>query len=91
LEEVPLGGSLFTWSHKSGAKMSKLDRFLISEGLLTTYPGLSAVTLDRYLSDHRPILLREAHIKKDKDISQKKNLKDELAAIDALLDKGEVV
>ncbi|GJT75163.1 RNA-directed DNA polymerase, eukaryota, reverse transcriptase zinc-binding domain protein [Tanacetum coccineum] len=94
LEEVPLGGSPFTWSHKSGAKMSKLDRFLISEGLLTTYPGLSAVPLDRYLSDHRPILLREAHvnygpIKKDKDRSQKKNLKDELAAIDAFLDKGE--
>nr|GEX71936.1 putative RNA-directed DNA polymerase, eukaryota, reverse transcriptase zinc-binding domain protein [Tanacetum cinerariifolium] len=47
LEEVPLGGSSFTWCHKSATKMSKLDRFLIS--------------LDRYLSDHRPILLRESH------------------------------
>ncbi|GKA90903.1 RNA-directed DNA polymerase, eukaryota [Tanacetum coccineum] len=26
LEEVPLGGSLFTWCHKSATKMSKLDR-----------------------------------------------------------------
>ncbi|GJX85380.1 RNA-directed DNA polymerase, eukaryota [Tanacetum coccineum] len=39
LEEVPLGGSAYTWCHKSASKMSKLDRFL---------------------SDHRPILLREA-------------------------------
>ncbi|GJV14368.1 RNA-directed DNA polymerase, eukaryota [Tanacetum coccineum] len=62
LEEVHLGGSPFTWSHKPAAKMSKLDRFLISEGLMTVYPGISAVTLDRYLSDHRPILLLETHI-----------------------------
>nr|GEY35984.1 RNA-directed DNA polymerase, eukaryota, reverse transcriptase zinc-binding domain protein [Tanacetum cinerariifolium] len=27
LEEVPLGGSSFTWCHKSSTKMSKLDRF----------------------------------------------------------------
>ncbi|GKF15663.1 hypothetical protein Tco_0057125, partial [Tanacetum coccineum] len=39
LEEVPLGGSAYTWCHKSASKMSKLDRFL---------------------SDHRYILLREA-------------------------------
>ncbi|GJX33250.1 RNA-directed DNA polymerase, eukaryota, reverse transcriptase zinc-binding domain protein [Tanacetum coccineum] len=29
LEEVPLGGSAYTWCHKSASKMSKLDRFLI--------------------------------------------------------------
>ncbi|GJV25404.1 RNA-directed DNA polymerase, eukaryota, reverse transcriptase zinc-binding domain protein [Tanacetum coccineum] len=31
LEEVPLGGSAYTWCHKSASKMSKLDRFLILE------------------------------------------------------------
>nr|GFB34900.1 RNA-directed DNA polymerase, eukaryota [Tanacetum cinerariifolium] len=31
LVEVPLGGCEFTWCHKSGSKMSKLDRFLISK------------------------------------------------------------
>ncbi|GJZ61623.1 RNA-directed DNA polymerase, eukaryota [Tanacetum coccineum] len=60
LEEVPLGGSAFTWCHKSASKMSKLDRFLISENLMNTYPNISAVTLDRYISDHHPILLRES-------------------------------
>ncbi|GJR05390.1 RNA-directed DNA polymerase, eukaryota [Tanacetum coccineum] len=59
LEEIPLGGSSFTWCHKSATKMSKLDRFLFSENLLITYPNISATTLDRYLSDHRPIILRE--------------------------------
>ncbi|GJZ34484.1 RNA-directed DNA polymerase, eukaryota [Tanacetum coccineum] len=60
LEEVPLGESSFTWCHKSATKMSKLDRFLISENLLITCPNITAITLERYLSDHRPILLRES-------------------------------
>ncbi|GKA58836.1 metallo-hydrolase/oxidoreductase superfamily protein, partial [Tanacetum coccineum] len=41
--------------------MSKLDRFLMSESLLSECPNLSAITLDRFLSDHRPILLRESY------------------------------
>ncbi|GJS77657.1 RNA-directed DNA polymerase, eukaryota [Tanacetum coccineum] len=61
LEEVPLGGCSFTWCHKSATKMSKLDRFLISESLMSACPNISAITLDRYLSDHRPILMRESH------------------------------
>ncbi|GKA02716.1 RNA-directed DNA polymerase, eukaryota [Tanacetum coccineum] len=61
LEEVPLGGSSFTWCHKSATKMSKLDRFLISESLLSACPNFIAITLERYLSDHQPILLRESH------------------------------
>ncbi|GJW57332.1 RNA-directed DNA polymerase, eukaryota [Tanacetum coccineum] len=60
LEEVPLGGSAFTWCHKSATKMSKLDRFLISEKLLISCPNITAITLERYLSDHRPILLLES-------------------------------
>ncbi|GKC50552.1 RNA-directed DNA polymerase, eukaryota [Tanacetum coccineum] len=40
--------------------MSKLDRFLMSEGLLGVNPNFSALTLDRYLSDHRPIMLRDS-------------------------------
>ncbi|GJZ51836.1 RNA-directed DNA polymerase, eukaryota [Tanacetum coccineum] len=59
LVEVHLGGSSFTWCHKSATKMSKLDRFFISENLLNIFPHISAITLDRSLSDHRPILLRE--------------------------------
>ncbi|GKC75310.1 RNA-directed DNA polymerase, eukaryota, partial [Tanacetum coccineum] len=59
LVEVPSGGYSFTWSHKSTSKMSRLDRFLISEDLISSCPNLSSLILDRYISDHRPILLRE--------------------------------
>ncbi|GJR56617.1 RNA-directed DNA polymerase, eukaryota [Tanacetum coccineum] len=59
LEEVHLGGSAFTWCHKSATKMSKLDRFFVSNNLLNIFPHISGITLDRFLSDHRPILLRD--------------------------------
>ncbi|GJW13376.1 RNA-directed DNA polymerase, eukaryota, partial [Tanacetum coccineum] len=58
LEEVPLGGCSFTWCHKSATKMTKLDPFLISEGLMGSCPNILATTLDYYLSDHRPILMQ---------------------------------
>nr|GEZ83070.1 RNA-directed DNA polymerase, eukaryota [Tanacetum cinerariifolium] len=59
LMEVPLGGCAFMWCHKSGSKMSKLNRFLILEGLIGSCQNITSTTLDRYLLDHRPILLRE--------------------------------
>ncbi|GKC47775.1 RNA-directed DNA polymerase, eukaryota, partial [Tanacetum coccineum] len=62
LVDVILEGYAFTWSHPTGAKMSKLDRFLISDGILQSFPSIAAICLDRHLSDHRPILLREAQL-----------------------------
>nr|GFB78657.1 RNA-directed DNA polymerase, eukaryota, reverse transcriptase zinc-binding domain protein [Tanacetum cinerariifolium] len=41
--------------------MSKLDRFLISDNLMCSCPSISSTSLDRFLSDHRPIIMREAH------------------------------
>ncbi|GKE14006.1 RNA-directed DNA polymerase, eukaryota [Tanacetum coccineum] len=55
LIDPPLDGYAFTWTHKSASKMSKLNRFLFSEGLLESFPHLSAICLDKHLSDHRPI------------------------------------
>ncbi|GKA61956.1 hypothetical protein Tco_0761475 [Tanacetum coccineum] len=37
LVEVPSGGYSFTWVYKSATKMSKLDRFLISEDLMSLF------------------------------------------------------
>nr|GEZ26029.1 RNA-directed DNA polymerase, eukaryota [Tanacetum cinerariifolium] len=62
LVEVSLGGCSFTWCHKTAAKTSKLDRFLVSERFLNSCPNINAITLERYLSDHRPILLHDAHV-----------------------------
>ncbi|GKB91348.1 RNA-directed DNA polymerase, eukaryota [Tanacetum coccineum] len=59
LVDVNLEGYSFTWSHPSASKMSKLYRFLVSEGIIPYFPSLTALCLDRHLSDHRPILLRE--------------------------------
>ncbi|GKE26991.1 RNA-directed DNA polymerase, eukaryota, partial [Tanacetum coccineum] len=59
LVDLQLEGFSFTWSHPSALKMSKLDRFLVTDGLISSFPHISAVCLDRHLSDHRPILLRE--------------------------------
>ncbi|GJS88794.1 RNA-directed DNA polymerase, eukaryota [Tanacetum coccineum] len=59
LVDVKLEGYAFTWSHPSATKMSKLDRFLVTEGIISLFPSITALCLDRHLSDHRPILLRE--------------------------------
>ncbi|GJV72568.1 polypyrimidine tract-binding protein homolog 2 isoform X1 [Tanacetum coccineum] len=48
-------GSIF---NKQGAEA--FNSFItLGEGLMEACPNISAITLDRYLSDHRPILLRE--------------------------------
>ncbi|GJU81314.1 RNA-directed DNA polymerase, eukaryota [Tanacetum coccineum] len=62
LIDLPLEGYSFTWAHKSASKMSKLDRILISEGLLALFPSILALSLDKHLSDHRPILLLELNV-----------------------------
>ncbi|GJZ27620.1 putative reverse transcriptase domain-containing protein [Tanacetum coccineum] len=62
LIDLPLDGYACTWAYKTTNNMSKLDRYLVSKGLLALFPFLSALCLDRNLSDHRPILLRELSI-----------------------------
>nr|GFC16693.1 RNA-directed DNA polymerase, eukaryota [Tanacetum cinerariifolium] len=59
LIDILLEGYSFTWAHPSGNKMSKLDRFLVSDGIVSLFPHTSALCRDKHLSDHRPILLRE--------------------------------
>ncbi|GJX57117.1 RNA-directed DNA polymerase, eukaryota [Tanacetum coccineum] len=59
LVDIQLEGYSYTWAHPSASKMSKLDRFLVSEGLISLFPAMSAICLDRHLSDHRPILLHD--------------------------------
>ncbi|GKC70983.1 RNA-directed DNA polymerase, eukaryota, partial [Tanacetum coccineum] len=59
LLEVKMEGYSFTWSHPTATKMSKLDRFLVSEGIFVTFPIISAVCLDRHLSDQDPYLRNE--------------------------------
>ncbi|GKA86553.1 RNA-directed DNA polymerase, eukaryota [Tanacetum coccineum] len=62
LVDIKMEGYTFTWSHPSAEKMSKLDRFLVSDGILTLFPSITALCMDRHLSDHRPILLCEVKV-----------------------------
>ncbi|XP_071713687.1 uncharacterized protein [Rutidosis leptorrhynchoides] len=55
--EIPLGGKKYTCICDNGVKLSKLDRFLVSEEAQQLLPNLSAATLDKHLSDHCPIVL----------------------------------
>ncbi|GJX50792.1 RNA-directed DNA polymerase, eukaryota, partial [Tanacetum coccineum] len=62
LIDLPLDGYAYTWVHKTANKMSKVDRFLVSKGLLASFSYLSALCLDRNISDHRHILMQELSI-----------------------------
>nr|GEV29532.1 putative RNA-directed DNA polymerase, eukaryota, reverse transcriptase zinc-binding domain protein [Tanacetum cinerariifolium] len=62
LVDIKMEGYTFTWSHPSATKMSKLDRFLVSDGIFLEFPSISALCLDRHLSDHHPILLRDVQL-----------------------------
>ncbi|PWA44094.1 endonuclease/exonuclease/phosphatase [Artemisia annua] len=61
LVEMPMGGRRFTWMNKSRTKMSKLDRFILSESIINEIQDLKATVLERGKSDHNPIFL---HIEK---------------------------
>nr|GEX96189.1 RNA-directed DNA polymerase, eukaryota [Tanacetum cinerariifolium] len=43
--------------NKAGTKLSKLDRFLISEGIPEDIPDIRVTAINRMWSDHTPILL----------------------------------
>ncbi|XP_071699700.1 uncharacterized protein [Rutidosis leptorrhynchoides] len=58
LIDLPLGGKKFTRICEKTMKFSKLDRFLVSDGIFTIWPNTYSKTLDRDLSDHCPIILR---------------------------------
>ncbi|GJZ50470.1 RNA-directed DNA polymerase, eukaryota, reverse transcriptase zinc-binding domain protein [Tanacetum coccineum] len=46
LIDLPLGGRLFTWMNKAGTKLSKLDRFLISEEVADALPYVRVTAID---------------------------------------------
>ncbi|PWA70897.1 RNA-directed DNA polymerase, eukaryota, Reverse transcriptase zinc-binding domain protein [Artemisia annua] len=61
LIDLPMGGRMYTWMNKAGSKLSKIDRFLISDGVLSSHSDMQVTVLDKVWSDHNPILL---HCKK---------------------------
>nr|GEV78602.1 RNA-directed DNA polymerase, eukaryota, reverse transcriptase zinc-binding domain protein [Tanacetum cinerariifolium] len=50
LNELPMGSRLFTWMNKAGTKLSKLDRFLLSENVTKALPDAQVTALDNFIS-----------------------------------------
>nr|GFC44835.1 RNA-directed DNA polymerase, eukaryota, reverse transcriptase zinc-binding domain protein [Tanacetum cinerariifolium] len=57
LIDLPIGGRHFMWMNKAGTKLSKLDHFLISEGVMEDILDIKVKAIERLWSDHSPILL----------------------------------
>ncbi|XP_071687743.1 uncharacterized protein [Rutidosis leptorrhynchoides] len=57
--EIPISERKFTRISDDGVKFSKLDRFLVSDGFLHLWDDLLIISLDRNLSDHCPLILRD--------------------------------
>ncbi|GJX03963.1 putative RNA-directed DNA polymerase [Tanacetum coccineum] len=58
LFDLPLGGRRFTRFSKDGNKVSKLDRFMVSQNFFDIWNDASVSVLCRTLSDHCPIILK---------------------------------
>ncbi|GJV13593.1 RNA-directed DNA polymerase, eukaryota [Tanacetum coccineum] len=58
LSDIPMGGRTFTRMNKQCTKFSKLDRFLVTNGILEQFPSLHGRILSNIWSDHNLILLK---------------------------------
>lgn len=57
LVDIPVSGKVFTWYKADGSAMSRLDRFLISESIISGWQVSAQWVGDRDISDHCPIWL----------------------------------
>lgn len=59
LHDLRLGGYKFTFFRpEDGGKLSKLDRFLVCDKFMDSFPRPSVMVLARELFDHSPIVLK---------------------------------
>ncbi|XP_071712224.1 uncharacterized protein [Rutidosis leptorrhynchoides] len=62
LVEIPLIGKRFTRVNDDGSKFRKLDRLLVSDLFLQMWNEVSVIALERKLTDHCPIMLRDMNM-----------------------------
>ncbi|GJW97147.1 RNA-directed DNA polymerase, eukaryota, partial [Tanacetum coccineum] len=98
LTEVPLGGCIFTWCHKTASKMSKLDRFLIDgfdKLVEDSWNEIHVVDNNAYVRFMKKLKLLKERIKawnssyRELKNYRKNTLKTELTNLDSVLDRGE--
>lgn len=62
LKDFSMGGHKYTYFCQDGAKLSKLDRFLVCTDFDSSFPNSRVTALPRELSDHCPITLISDHV-----------------------------
>lgn len=58
LHDLKMGGSRFTYYQQFGAKLSKLDRFLVCSKFRDKFPLASSISLPKELSDNSSVILK---------------------------------
>ncbi|KAL5154595.1 Transposon TX1 uncharacterized protein [Glycine soja] len=58
LQEIKCAGCSFTWIRPNGSVKSRLDRFLVSDQWLLSWPDSCQYNLPRDFSDHCPIIMQ---------------------------------
>ncbi|CAK8534563.1 unnamed protein product [Lathyrus sativus] len=62
LVDLPDVGNCFTWFNSSGSCRSRLDRFLLSDGLIDSWKISAQCMGDKDVSDHRPVWIKANHL-----------------------------
>ncbi|XP_071739312.1 uncharacterized protein [Rutidosis leptorrhynchoides] len=62
LIEIPINGRKFTRISDDGCKLSKLDCFLVSENFINLWKDLLVTPLERKMSYHCPLILKDSII-----------------------------
>ncbi|XP_057418630.1 uncharacterized protein LOC130712829 [Lotus japonicus] len=57
--DIPLAGRKFTWRRLNNQAQSRIDRFFISAGWNVLWANCSQVVLNRDISDHCPLLMKQ--------------------------------
>lgn len=60
LLDLPLAGRKFTWRRPNNQAKSRIDRYIVSAEWNVLWPNCSQLVLDRNISDHSPLLLRQS-------------------------------
>ncbi|GKV27606.1 hypothetical protein SLEP1_g36762 [Rubroshorea leprosula] len=62
LVDLPMAGRKYTWYNANGQHMSRIDRFLVSEDWLLRWYDVKQWGLNRTVSDHCPVLLKNERV-----------------------------
>ncbi|GKV38651.1 hypothetical protein SLEP1_g46541 [Rubroshorea leprosula] len=61
LVDLPLTRRKFTWYRSDGSAKSRLDRFLLSDGMINFWGDCCQIGLNRTISDHCPLMLKKVN------------------------------